>query len=193
MIDLFLDELDKDRDEDLFTKEELELGFISTAILFFFAGFDTTSTTLSLVVHALIHHPDIQEKLRDEIEEVVGDSDTVTAEHLKEMKIIENVIHESMRRYFPVGKFILFIGSINHAYISAIQRECTKDYKIPDTNFIIPKGLNVQIIPKKEKCFANPDKFDIDNFNESDSFNKFGFIGFGQGPRNCIGKMLYEE
>ena len=63
MIDLFLDELDKDRDEDIFTKEELELGFVSTAILFFFAGFDTTSTTLSIVVHALMHHQDVQDKL----------------------------------------------------------------------------------------------------------------------------------
>jgi len=177
MIDLFLDELDKDRDEDIFTKEELELGFVSTAILFFFAGFDTTSNTLSLVVHALIHHPEIQEKLRDEIEEVIGDSDIVTTEHLKDIKVLESIIHESMRKYMPM----------------AIQRVCTKDYKIPDTNFIIPKGLNLTLLPKKNECFANPEVFDIENFTESDSFNKFGYTGFGQGPRNCIGKESLQK
>ena len=51
-----------------------------------------------------MHHQDVQDKLRAEIEEVLGDDEEVTADHLKEMKIIEVVIHESMRRYFPFGK-----------------------------------------------------------------------------------------
>jgi len=42
-------------------------------------------------------------------------------------------------------------------------------------------------MPKKEDCFANPDQFDLENFTESEALNKFGFTGFGQGPRNCIG------
>ena len=74
--------------------------------IFFFAGMDTTSTTLSAIVHAITHHPEVQEKLREEIEEVIGDDD-VTAEHLKDLKYMENVIHESMRKYFTIGKSIL--------------------------------------------------------------------------------------
>ena len=48
-------------------------------------------------------------------------------------------------------------------------------------------------MPKKEDCFENPDKFDLENFTESKTFNKFGFTGFGHGPRNCIGiiKIVY--
>ena len=99
-----MDELDKDHKEASFTKEDLELGFVSTALLFFFAGFDTVSTTLSLVVHALIHHPDIQERLRDEVKVVIGDAHTVTADHIQEMKTLETIINESIRRYFPIGK-----------------------------------------------------------------------------------------
>ena len=104
IIDLFMDELEKDHSSSVFSEEELELGFVATAILFFFAGFDTTSTTLSVVVHALVHHPHIQERLRKEIEEVIGDSEEVTADHLKELKYIENIIFESMRKYFSFGK-----------------------------------------------------------------------------------------
>ena len=104
IIDLFMDELEKDHSASVFSGEELELGFVATAILFFFAGFDTTSTTLSVVVHALVHHPHIQEKLRKDIEDVVGDSDEITADHLKELKYIENIIFESMRRYFSCGE-----------------------------------------------------------------------------------------
>ena len=47
------------------------------------------------------------------------------------------------------------------------------------------------VLPKEEDCFPNPDMFDPDNFNESENLNKFGFIGFGQGPRNCIGELYY--
>lgn len=170
LIDIFIDELDKDHSKSGFSGEELETGLVATAILFFFAGFDTTSTTLSIVVHALVHHPEVQEKVRKEIEEVIGDEE-ITAEHLKDLKYTENVIHESMRKYFKFG----------------LNRTCTKPYKIPDSDFTVPKDLLLVVLPKEEDCFPNPDKFDPDNFNESENLNKFGFIGFGQGPRNCIG------
>ena len=50
--------------------------------------------------------------------------------------------------------------------------------------------MMVHISPRKEDCFENPEKFDIENFTESDAFNKFGFNSFGQGPRSCIGIVL---
>ena len=102
LIDIFIDELDKDQSKSGFSGEELETGLVATAILFFFAGFDTTSTTLSIVVHALVHHPEVQEKVRKEIEEVIGEEE-ITAENLKELKYTENVIHESLRKYFKFG------------------------------------------------------------------------------------------
>ena len=43
---------------------------------------------------------------------------------------------------------------------------------------------------REEDCFPNPDKFDPDNFEESEGLNKFGDVGFGQGPRNCIGTSV---
>ena len=104
IIDIFIEELDKDRQDLFLPKEDFEIGLVSTAILFFFAGFDTTSTTLSLVVFGLIHHPDVQEKLRQEIEDVIGDEEKITGEHLKDLKYTENVINESMRKYFQLGQ-----------------------------------------------------------------------------------------
>ena len=135
IIDIFLDELDKDQKQDTFTKEELELGFVSTAILFFFAGFDTTSTTLSIVVHALMHHQEVQEKLRAEIEEVLGDDEEVTADHLKEMKIIDVVIHESMRRYFQFGKICedVIIHKSNYYFQFCLQ--VFREYALKTTKY----------------------------------------------------------
>ena len=104
IIDIFIEELDKDHKDLFLPREDFEIGLVSTAILFFFAGFDTTSTTLSIVVFGLIHHPDVQEKLRQEIEDVIGDEEKITGDHLRDLKYTENVINESMRRYFQIGK-----------------------------------------------------------------------------------------
>ena len=104
MIDIFIDELDKEREDCFLPGNDLELGIIATAILFFFAGFDTTSTTLGLTVFGLVHHPEVQDNLRKEIEDVIGDSEEVTADHLRELKYTENVINESMRHYMKLRK-----------------------------------------------------------------------------------------
>lgn len=68
----------------------------------------------------------------------------------------------------------------------ALQRTCTKDYPVPGTNFTIPKGMMVNV-PPPAGCFKEQDKLDPDNWEPENNPNKFGFIGFGQGPRNCIG------
>ena len=36
------------------------------------AGYDTTGTTLAFACYDLAKHPDVQEKLRDEVEEILG-------------------------------------------------------------------------------------------------------------------------
>ena len=68
---------------------------------------------------------------------------------------------------------------------------CTKDYRIPDTDYVIPKGNIVHVyFPKftlSETNFVNPNNFDPENFSPDNFKNKFAFQGFGQGPRACPG------
>lgn len=181
IVDLLLDEINnigKDGDENPteLKKEDidLELALISNALIFFFAGFDTTSFTLATVIYSFLNKPAIQERARQEINEVIGDSKTITAEHLQDLKYCENVINEALR----------FYGIVNN-----VMRICTKDYKIPDTDFTIRKGMMVNVLSNcfASECFFNPEELDPDNFDPSNNPNKFGFTGFGHGPRNCIG------
>ena len=152
----------------------MELALISNALIFFFAGFDTSSLTLAVVIFSFIEKPAIQERARQEIEEVIGDSEIITADHLRDLKYLENVINESLRFY---------------GITKVTQRKCTKDYKIPDSDFTITKGMEVNVLAYcfANECFFNPDELDPDNFDANNNPNKFGFTGFGQGPRNCIG------
>ena len=105
---------------------------------------------------------------------MVGDSENITADHLKDLKYLENVINEAIR---------------HNGTISALQRICSKDYKVIDTDFPIIKGtpVNVEFSVFAVETFAISSEFDPDNFDVNNNPNKYGFSGYGQGPRNCIG------
>jgi len=184
IIDLLLDEIKKmeeENDQETKTEENIkkadfdeEMVLISNALIFFFAGFDTTSLTLATVIFAFMDKPNIQDKVRQEINEVIGDSKSITVEHLKDLKYMENVINEALR----------FYGIVNN-----LQRICTKEYRIPDTDFTISKDMIINVTSNafSSECFFNHDQFDPNNFDSNNNPNKFGFTGFGQGPRNCVG------
>ena len=77
---------------------------------------------------------------------------------------------------------------------TAHERRCTRDYKIPNTDIVIPKGRIVHVyfnhFVNSRKNFINPDNFDPENFNPDNKPNKFAFMMFGQGPRACPGWCL---
>lgn len=195
IIDLLVDELKEDKSmtakkdeaEDDFERDanidisnvkdvelDMEMTLVSNATVFFFAGFDMTSTALSQVMYGLANNLEAQARVRQEIEEVIGDSKMIKSEHLQDLKYMDNFINESVRFY---------------NIVPFLERMCSRDYKIPGTDFTIPKGMYVRVLAKgyADHCFANPNEFDPDNFNTNNNVDKFGFTGFGQGPRNCIG------
>lgn len=71
-------------------------------------------------------------------------------------------------------------------------RKTTENYNIPNTNHCIPKDSTIIIpvlgIHRDEKYYPNPDKFDPERFAPDNKLGNEGmFLGFGDGPRNCIG------
>ncbi|CAK5269029.1 unnamed protein product [Mycena citricolor] len=73
---------------------------ISQIPTFFFAGHETTSTALSWALHALSQHPDVHDKLRQELLSLPTDHPTM--DELNALPFLENFIRESMRLYAPV-------------------------------------------------------------------------------------------
>ncbi|XP_023210867.1 cytochrome P450 4c3-like isoform X2 [Centruroides sculpturatus] len=75
---------------------------------FMFEGHDTTAMGISWTLYLLGLHPDIQEKVYQELEEIYGDDidKSITCEELRKMKYLECVVKESIRIYPPVP-FIL--------------------------------------------------------------------------------------
>jgi len=156
--------------------EDEEIVLVANALIFFFAGFDTTSLGLGMACHKLCIYEDLQEAVHDEIMDVFGKDGKVTFDKLAELKYMDRFINESLR---------------STTIVPQLERLCTKNYKLPGTDIVIPKGRVVNVytqgFAESEEFFVNAKQFDPENFNPENNPNKFGFSSFGHGPRNCIG------
>lgn len=81
-----------------------------------------------------------------------------------------------------------------HPVIATLNRYCVKDYKIPETNITIEKGTPVMIsvlgLHHDPQYFPEPEKFDPDRFSDKGKIPYM--IGFGGGPRYCLGRRFGE-
>ena len=65
--------------------------------VFLVAGTDTTSTTLSRILHLLALHPDAQDRLRKELIEAHEDNEELTYDQLISLPFLEAVCRETLR------------------------------------------------------------------------------------------------
>ncbi|KAF2879307.1 hypothetical protein ILUMI_26862 [Ignelater luminosus] len=151
---------------------------VAQAVQFFFAGFETVSSTMAFTLYELCLNKNIQNKVRSEVQNVLASYGGFTFEAVNNMKYLQMVIYETLRKY-PALPFL--------------DRMCLEDYKIPNTNYIIEKGTPVLIplfgLHFDPNYFPNPEEFDPERFVDEDQGNStsFVYLPFGQGPRNCIG------
>jgi len=150
-------------------------------LIFFIAGHETTATTLQFVVYHLATHPEIQERLREEVNQVFPNA--INPDGLKDLHLALNIINESLRLFPPAG---------------ILSRYTFEDQKLGD--YIIPKDTNLNILGYglqrdsdiwgEDAEIFNPDRFDHLTKDQSNAF-----IPFGGGPRICIGNTfsLYEQ
>ncbi|XP_017770242.1 PREDICTED: cytochrome P450 9e2-like [Nicrophorus vespilloides] len=169
------------REKDGISISDLEIT--SQCLVFFLAGFESTSSMMCFTSYELAVNPDIQERIRKEIETVHRKFGKLTYEAIKELKYLDTVLNETIRKW-PAA-FLL-------------DRLCVKEYTIepeyPDEVPVHLKPGDVICFPvaglhHDPKYFPNPSKFDPERFSDSnkDSIHPYTFLPFGVGPRSCIG------
>lgn len=168
-------------------KEMTEEDMAAQVLIFFFAGFDTISTVMSFICYELAVHPEVQEKLRKDVDETYkATNGKLTYDVLNKMKYLDMVVTETLRKNPP---------------FAAVDRECTKAYTIQpeqpgETPVNLVPGdvlwLPVAGIHSDEQYYPNPDKFDPERFSDEnkDNIKPYTFLPFGAGPRNCIGSRF---
>ncbi|XP_012529713.1 cytochrome P450 9e2 [Monomorium pharaonis] len=153
------------------------------AFVFFFGGFDTSSTTMSFAAHEIAANPEVQTKLQQEVDKVLEKSNgEVSYESINQFEYLEAVISETLRLYPP----IMFL-----------ERTCNKSYDLPpalpgEKSFVVKKDtifwIPVYAIHRDKKYYDNPEKFCPERFlnNKMHYINCSHYMPFGLGPRMCI-------
>ncbi|KAG7266401.1 hypothetical protein CRUP_010716 [Coryphaenoides rupestris] len=73
---------------------------------FMFEGHDTTAAAMNWALHLLGAHPEVQRKVQQEIQEVLGESGrAITMDDLKELRYLDCVIKEALRLFPSVHFF----------------------------------------------------------------------------------------
>ncbi|TMW65608.1 hypothetical protein Poli38472_008250 [Pythium oligandrum] len=99
VLDLFLESPEGEAEG--FTKDHLSDFILSLVV----GATDSTADTLTWIFYALHKNPDVEKRLREEMETVLSGVDTttyLTMEHLKPLVYLEAVIKETLRVY-PAG------------------------------------------------------------------------------------------
>ncbi|XP_026677199.1 uncharacterized protein LOC103506327 [Diaphorina citri] len=147
------------------------------------AGLDTSMIQNSMVLIMLATHPTVQEKVFEEMVQVLGEDINVlpSYEDLMKLEYLERVIKECLRMY-PAAPFT--------------GRHITEDIKVTTEDgkeYIFPAGVAVgnllNLVQKSPDYYENPRVFDPDRWLPENSVNRnpHCYIPFSSGPRNCIG------
>ncbi|KAJ3129223.1 3'-5' exoribonuclease 1 [Nowakowskiella sp. JEL0407] len=163
-------------------------------VIFFVAGHDTTSASLSFALYFLSKYKDIQDKARAEVQRIMGDApaDTVpTFEQQSEMTYLTQVIKESLRMYPPAALLPQRIASQDVVLPSGIVVRQGIDLQVLNCLSIKVKLLgcfvtvDIYAMQHSEKHWEDPEKFNPDRFTSEKSIP---FHAFGGGSRLCLGQ-----
>ncbi|GFS19966.1 cytochrome P450 2U1-like [Elysia marginata] len=150
------------------------------------AGVDTSRHTLDWLFLVLVAYPDVQKKMQEEIDRVVGDA-VPGKEHRSKLVYNEAVLMETMRLYY-VAPF---------AVPRVVQRDTTVGgYEIPAKSLLLTNNLTMMRDPKfwPEPFEFRPERFISSNEDGTEiklaSYRHEGWAPFQIGHRNCIGESL---
>ncbi|XP_055923240.1 probable cytochrome P450 6d4 [Eupeodes corollae] len=151
------------------------------AFLFYVAGFDTTAGTAAFTIFELAKYPEILAKVQKDIKQALDKHEgKITYESIKDMTYLDLCVKETIRKY-PA--------------LPILNRECTIDFKVPDSDKVIKKGTPIVIslfgIHRDPKYFPDPMKYDPERFlEETKNYNPIAYMPFGEGPRHCIAQRM---
>ncbi|XP_044044851.1 cytochrome P450 2U1 [Siniperca chuatsi] len=146
----------------------------------FIAGTDTTSNSVLWILLYMVLHPDIQDKVQAEIDEVVGRHRVPSLTDKGSLPFTEATIMEVQRLTVVVPLGIPHMASETTEF---------RGYTIPKGTVILP---NLWSVHRDPTVWDNPDSFNPARFldDEGRLLRKECFIPFGIGRRVCMGEQL---
>lgn len=144
-----------------------------------FAGHDTSTSTLTFMMHELARHPDVAERLREEADRVLGGEPPSVEQLEREMPYLDMVLDEVLRLYPPA-----WIG----------PRRAVRDFEFG--GYSVPRGAYVSYCSwashRLPEVFPDPEAFIPERFTRERkaALPRGAYVPFGGGQRICIGKRF---
>jgi len=144
-----------------------------------FAGHDTSTSTLTFMMHELARHPDALERLCAEGDEVLGGATPTVDQLEREMPYLDMVLDEVLRLYPPA-----WIG----------PRRAVEDFEFGGAT--VPAGAYVNYSSwashRIPEVFPDPEAFIPERFTRERkaALPRGAYVPFGGGSRICIGKRF---
>jgi cytochrome P450 len=140
------------------------------------AGHETTALILSWAWHLLAEHPDVERRLHQELDDVLGDRMPTFAD-LEHLPYTLMVLRETMRLYPPVWY---------------MARKTTAATEV--NGCLLPENVIALVSPytihRHPDFWPNPDEFDPLRFAPDKKQTKYSYIPFGGGHHLCLGMNL---
>uniref|UniRef100_A0A8C9PAX7 Cytochrome P450 n=1 Tax=Spermophilus dauricus TaxID=99837 RepID=A0A8C9PAX7_SPEDA len=146
----------------------------------FIAGTDTTTNSLLWCLLYMSLNPDVQEKVHEEIERVIGPNRPPSLTDKAQMPYTEATIMEVQRLTVVVPLAVPHMTS---------EKTVLQGYTIPKGTLILP---NLWSVHRDPTIWEKPEDFYPDRFldDQGQLLKKEFFIPFGIGKRVCMGEQL---
>jgi len=160
-------------------KRLTESEVFADTFAFLLAGHETSANTIAFVLLLLTTHPHEQQKVYEEVSQVLKDRTSADYQDYKQLIYTLCIVKEALRLYPTVSSF------------NKTSTEATTigDYKIPAQT---PISISIYSLHRNPLYWPNPEEFKPDRFDTrvNPPISPHIFIPFAAGPRNCIGQWF---
>ncbi|CAH8384896.1 unnamed protein product [Eruca vesicaria subsp. sativa] len=176
MMDLLLEASREENAEYKVTRKQIKSLFVEI----FMAGIDTAAQATQWTMAEIINNPKILERLRREIDLVVGKERLIKETDIPKLPYLQAVVKEGLRLH-PPGPFL----------VRRFQESCKiKEFYVPGETTLL---VNVYAIMRDPDLWEDPDEFKPERFlatsrseqEEEIKEQAFKYIPFGAGRRGC--------
>jgi cytochrome P450 len=173
LLDMLLDAEDAETGERMTDQEVLDE--VKTV---FSAGHETTANALTWTWLLLSEHPEACEKLKVELDAVLGGRPLTSAD-LPNLHYTRQVFEEALRLYPPVPALIRRV----------VGPTTLGNYEIPAASRVL---ISIYNIHRHPEFWQRPTRFEPERFSpeSKSSHHDLAYIPFGAGQHKCIGNNL---